>query len=114
MAVNTIPELNLPLFINASVARIHQLYQCRITIDTLHTHTLIKNFLTEAFTDAIRYEKHLLIKALSLATGTHVDVAYESNLLLKDTELENYIIEFLTFTQKGKQLALLETYTKKP
>ncbi len=53
----------------------------------------------------------MLIKALALSTGVHIDIAYESNLLLKDIEIENYIIEFLTLTQKGKKVALLETYS---
>ncbi|MGB4269263.1 MAG: cyclic nucleotide-binding domain-containing protein [Spirochaetota bacterium] len=111
IALNIIPEENLPLFINASIARIHQLYQCRATIEVEPVDRLLKDFLTIIFNDAILYEKNLLIKALALSTGVHVDIAYESNLLLKDIEIENYIIEFLTLTQKGKKVALLETYS---
>lgn len=113
IALNIVPEENLPLFINASIARIHQLYQCRATITPLQLNKIAKDFLMFIFTDAILYEKNLLIKALALSTGIHVDIAYESNLLFKDIEIENYIIEFLTLTQKGKKLALLETYSAK-
>ena len=113
IALNILPKENLPLFINASIARIHQLSQCRTALATIQIDTLLKDFLAIIFNDAILYEKNLLIKALALSTGVHVDIAYESNLLLKDVEIENYIIEFLTLTQKGKQLALLESYSAK-
>jgi len=113
IALNILPKENLPLFINASIARIYQLYQCRAALATVQIDTLLKDFLAIIFNDAILYEKNLLIKALALSTGIHVDIAYESNLLLKDSEIENYIIEFLTLTKKGKQLALLESYTAK-
>ena len=113
IALNIVPEENLPLFINASIARIHQLYQCRATIATVALDKLLKDFLSITFNDAILYENNLLIKALALSTGVHVDIAYESNLLLKDIEIENYIIEFLTLTQKGKKVALLESYSAK-
>ncbi|MCX8123762.1 MAG: cyclic nucleotide-binding domain-containing protein [Spirochaetes bacterium] len=111
LAANVLPQENLPLFINSSIARIHQLLQCKATISTLPISNCIKDFLLVIFTDALHYEKNLLIKALALSTGVHVDIAYESNMLLKDVELENYIIEFLTLTQKGKKVALLETYS---
>ncbi|MEJ5361530.1 MAG: cyclic nucleotide-binding domain-containing protein [Spirochaetota bacterium] len=111
IALNILPEENLPLFINASIARIHQLYQCRATIEATPVDKLLKDFLSIIFNDAIFYEKNLLIKALALSTGVHIDIAYESNLLLKDIEIENYIIEFLTLTQKGKKVALLESYS---
>lgn len=113
IALNILPKENLPLFINASIARIHQQYQCRAALATIQIDKLFKDFLAIIFNDVILYEKNLLFKALALSTGTHVDIAYESNLLLKDVEIENYIIEFLTLTQKGKQLALLENYTAK-
>lgn len=113
IALNILPEENLPLLINASIARIHQLHQCRAATATISIDTLFKDFLKIIFDDAIIYEKNLLIKALALSTGIHVDIVYESNLLLKDVEIENYIIEFLTLTQKGKQLALLESYWAK-
>ncbi len=113
IALNILPRENLPLFINSSIARIHQLYQCRAAIATVELDKLAKDFMAIIFNDAILYEKNLLIKALALSTGIHVDIAYESNVLLKDVEIENYIIEFLTLTQKGKKLALLETYSAK-
>ncbi len=113
LATGKIPSENLPLFISTSVARIGQLLQCRATVIRLPLDNYIRDFLLLLFGDAILYEKNLLMKALALSTGVHVDIAYESNLLLKDVELENYIIEFLTLTQKGKKLALLETYSSK-
>lgn len=113
LATGKIPNENLPLFISASVARIHQLLQCRATVIRLPLDNYIKDFLSITFDDALLYEKNLLMKALALSTGVHVDIAYESNMLLKDVELENYIIEFLTLTQKGKKLTLLETYSSK-
>ncbi|HSV98059.1 MAG TPA: cyclic nucleotide-binding domain-containing protein [Spirochaetota bacterium] len=67
-------------------------------------------FINMTLTDTVELHKHLMLKALGAITGADLDRLYESSLLLRDRELDEYLLEYIDASGKaGKRaLAVLE------
>ena len=52
-------------------------------------------FIIATLKDCIGLNKDLILKAISLLTGIKLDNIYESNLLIKNNEVDNIILEFI-------------------
>lgn len=57
-------------------------------------------FLDLALKREIELRKHLVLKAVSVMTGTGLDYAYESSIFLKDADVTGYIQEFIESSGK--------------
>lgn len=57
-------------------------------------------FLDLALKREIELRKHLVLKAVSVMTGTGLDYAYESGIFLKDADVTGYIQEFIESSGK--------------
>ncbi|MCX7677637.1 MAG: cyclic nucleotide-binding domain-containing protein [Spirochaetes bacterium] len=56
---------------------------------------LCADFLNFVLKREVELRKHLILKAVSVVTGTEIDYAYESSIFLKDGEITEYIREFM-------------------
>lgn len=76
----------------------------------------VLEFVRIAVTDIIELHKHLMLKALGAITGADLDRLYESSLLLRDRELDEYLLEYIdTSGRAGRRaLAVLEESGTRP
>ncbi|TAL35043.1 MAG: cyclic nucleotide-binding domain-containing protein [Spirochaetes bacterium] len=67
-------------------------------------------FTADVFDSFRDLHKHLVLKCLAVLTGVDMEEVYDSNLLLKDRDLNNYILEYIESSGKvaRRALALLE------
>lgn len=63
--------------------------------------------LAAAVGDMIECHRQLMLKAMAAATGVNIDDVFESNLLLKERDLENYILEYIESSGKTGRRALV-------
>ena len=70
------------------------------------------SFIIIALEDAIDMHKFLILKVLSLCSGIHIDEVYETNLMLKDKDLDNYLLEYIEIGEKETRRAI-EIFKKK-
>ncbi len=63
-------------------------------------------FLRITLADAVELHKHLMLKALGAITGADLDRLYESSLLLRDKELDEYLLEYIDASGKAGKRAL--------
>lgn len=61
---------------------------------------LCAQFLDLALKREVELRKHLVLKAVSVMTGTGLDYAYESGIFLKDADVTGYIQEFIESSGK--------------
>ncbi len=59
---------------------------------------IINQYVTYTLLDSIDLHKHLILKAISIVTGFDVDDVYDSNILLKDKDINTIIYEFIEST----------------
>jgi len=64
-------------------------------------------FIRMTLADAIELHKHLMLKALGAITGADLDRLYESSLLLRDRELDDYLLEYIDTSGKAGRRALV-------
>ena len=101
MAANIKPLREMTEFINRSlekIARCHTLagsMELILQKDTGPEAKLLVRFLAFCIRDSIEQYKHLILKAVAIITGVNIDNAYESNLLLKDRDLNSFILEYI-------------------
>ncbi|HNV47921.1 MAG TPA: cyclic nucleotide-binding domain-containing protein [Spirochaetota bacterium] len=55
----------------------------------------IASFVEIALASEIALQKRLILKAISILSGTHIDEAYDASLFVMDRSLNSYILEFL-------------------
>ncbi|MBN2038937.1 MAG: cyclic nucleotide-binding domain-containing protein [Spirochaetes bacterium] len=101
---NVIFEAEFRSFIDFEIIRIKSIYDL---IDSLHLLISDKNspylrFLNIFLQDVIAYKKHLILKVISILTGLKIDEVYDSNILLGNRDLDNYILEYIDSSLKHK------------
>lgn len=68
--------------------------------------TLLK-FILISFEDIIELHKHLVLKAFAIITGIDIKEIYESNIFLKDKDLNSYLLEYIENSGKIAKRALI-------
>ena len=111
MGLNIKPEKKLNQFINFEVNKIIEIHDLIISLKFISKKifqgkTLIDKFLKIALNDYIDLHKHLIFKAIAIITGIKIDEVIESNLLLKDNDLNNYILEYIESSMKHTKQVL--------
>ncbi len=105
------PEKEMVEYINYEIISIIDILEIRnslsadgLSVDSAHG--LIFKFLKIGLGNEIDLHKHLILKAIAILTGFKIDEIYESNLLLKDDDLNSYILEYIESSGKHTKQAL--------
>ncbi len=98
MSIHAKHERQISMYIQFELNNLTQITQYIETISSYNSHYIQNQFI--AFTilsliDVMELHKHLILKAVSILAGIDVDEVYESNLLLKDSELSSIIFEYI-------------------
>ena len=98
--LNIKPEKSIDRFIDLEIDKILKFYNIIISLKNIDLEKLDKSspiirFLIISLEDIIELHKRLILKAIAILTGFNIDEAYEMNFILKDKDLNNYILEYI-------------------
>lgn len=113
------PAGGMGAFLDYEVDTILRLKRLRAALETARADTPSApglEFARMTVADIIELHKHLMLKALGAITGADLDRLYESSLLLRDRELDEYLLEYIdTSGRAGRRaLAVLEESGTRP
>ncbi|GEM_PF-761361 len=99
-------EREMVEYINFEIIRIIDILETLSLIRHGKNEDLVSRFISIALWNEIELHKHLILKAIAILTGLKIDEVYESNLLLKDEDLNSYILEYLESSGKHTRQVL--------
>jgi CRP/FNR family transcriptional regulator, cyclic AMP receptor protein len=120
MSLDVKPARAMEAFLNYEIdktvylSRLRDAFVASLPADLLETRAVM--LITAAFDDLRELHKHLVLKCLAVFTGVNMEEVYESNILLKDRDLNNYILEYIESSGKSarRAIAILERDEMKP
>lgn len=111
----SVPEDEMKKFIDFEIERINTIQQIIDSMDKIQAGDIAdaemkRRFLKHILGGIIELKKRFILTAISILTGVEIDNIYDSNILLRDRDLNNYILEYIesSVTKTRQVLSVFE------